>query len=71
MAMATTRTMTTMHRNNININQGIVCIFDCNSCRAAESIQRHANPWNIAMVFMDYIRSSTMSVTTLTLCQII
>ncbi len=27
--------------------------LSCNSCRTAEAMQRHANPWNINMIFMD------------------
>ncbi len=49
----TTRTTTTMHNNYINIQYYIICLFLCNSCRAAEATKWQANPWNIDMIFMD------------------
>jgi hypothetical protein len=40
--------------NYINIKKHIICLFFYISWCAVEGTQRHANPWNIDMIFMDF-----------------
>jgi hypothetical protein len=44
--MATRRT-TPMHSNYINMINHIICLFNINSCHAAEATQQHINPYNV------------------------
>jgi hypothetical protein len=56
---ASMRTTTMMHSNYINIRNHIYAYLSCNSCRAVEATQRHASPWNIDMIFMDWMCYNT------------
>jgi hypothetical protein len=53
--MKSTLGPTTMEMNNnyINIKIHNICLFFRNSLCAAEAAQRHANPSNIDLIFMD------------------
>ncbi len=44
-----------MHSNYVDIRHHIYAYLSRSSCRAAEATQRHANPWNIDMIFMDWM----------------
>jgi hypothetical protein len=49
MTMTMTTTTTKLHK----VKKHILCQIFFNSPRATEAVQRHTNPWNIDMIFMD------------------
>ena len=47
--MMATRDVQQLHK----LKKHITCLIFFNSRQAAEAAGRHANPWNIGMIFMD------------------
>jgi hypothetical protein len=43
------------HNKSHKIKQHIIYLFFCNRTVVAKAKQRHANPWNIDMIFMDVL----------------